>query len=246
MSPSGTGSLGVLAGVGFTPALPFVSCRAPCVPAVPAPGSLGACCGHGAQRGHSFAVPPRVSRAPSPFPVSQRRREKTSTSRDAASAAAAASPQTPTASSPAPRVPSPSAAADSGPPLLPTVPAAHARAHRARAPVGSAGKKATSRRAWHRVRILPGFQPYSSHALPLLSPRAGPDAGRGSSGKVTCFTGNAAPSKACPAPACEEAAARAGESREPSRGPAAGAGPSHWEQPPSSLPASPTEASSCG
>ncbi|CAM9747861.1 unnamed protein product [Bubo scandiacus] len=41
----------------------------------------------------------------------------------------------------------------------------------------------------------------------------------------------------CPAPACEEAAARAGESREPSPGPAARAGPNRWEQPPPPFPA---------
>lgn len=47
---------------------------------------------------------------------------------------------------------------------------------------------------------------------------------------------NAAPPQACPAPACEEAAARAGESRGPSLGPTARAGPSHWEQPPTPPP----------
>lgn len=45
-------------------------------------------------------------------------------------------------------------------------------------------------------------------------------------------------------PACEEAAA--GENQEPSPDPAAGARPSHWEQPPHTFPASPAEASSCG
>lgn len=166
---------------------PSAAIRAPCLASVPTPGTGRALPGAVLARslpwarrlGHGFALPPplpRVSRAPSPLPVSQGGWEKTSTSRDAASAAA--SPQTPTASSPAPCVPSSRAAADSGPPLLPTVPAAHAglAGHRQRLP-WAALEKATSRRTWHRVRILPEFEPYSSHALPPLSPRAGPDAG---------------------------------------------------------------------
>jgi len=68
----------------------------------------------------------------------------------------AASPQTPPA---APHVPPL--------PLTQGLP----RAHRASSPRrGSRGQRWKKRR---RARILPGFEPYSSHALPPLSPPAG-------------------------------------------------------------------------
>lgn len=195
MLPRGTGSLGVTAGVAVAPLLPkwgpshpqcshqspaaWSQCQpqgqvGPCLGLC----SLGACPGHRVWglAAHSFALPPLGEQSPQPsqHPREDRRRPARAETLPVLLPPCKHPP-------PSPQLPAslpPALSLTQGllrcPPCqLPT----RGSPSTGRGSRGQRWKKATSRRAWHRVRILPGFEPYSSHALPPLFPRAGPNAG---------------------------------------------------------------------